>query len=40
MSTMVPAEKGKKVKKSSYLSRTLPLYIMMVRGLAYLVITN
>ncbi|MGI6254941.1 MAG: ABC transporter permease [Acutalibacter sp.] len=40
MSTMVPAEKGKKVKKSSYLSRTLPLYIMMVPGLAYLVINN
>lgn len=40
MSTMVPAEKGKKIKKSSYLSRTLPLYLMMVPGLAYLVINN
>ncbi len=40
MSTMVPAEKGKKVKKSSYLSRTLPLYIMMIPGLIYLVINN
>lgn len=40
MSTIVPAEKGKKIKKSSYLSRTLPLYLMMVPGLAYLVINN
>lgn len=40
MSTMVPAEKGKKIKKSSYLSRTLPLYLMMVPGLAYLVSNN
>lgn len=40
MSTMVAAEKGKKIKKSSYLSRTLPLYLMMVPGLAYLVINN
>ena len=37
---MVPAGKGKKVKKSSYLSRTLPLYLMMIPGLAYLVINN
>ncbi len=40
MSSMVPAGKGKKVKKSSYLSRTLPLYLMMIPGLAYLVINN
>lgn len=40
MSSMVPAEKGKKIKKSSYLSRTLPLYLMMIPGLAYLVINN
>ena len=40
MSSMVPADKGNKIKKSSYLSRTLPLYLMMVPGLAYLVINN
>ena len=40
MSSMVPADKGKKIKKSTYLRRTFPLYLMMVPGLAYLVINN
>ena len=40
MSSMVPADKGKKIKKSSYLRRTFPLYLMMLPGLAYLVINN
>ena len=30
---MVPANKGKKVKKSGYFVRTLPLYVMMLPGL-------
>ena len=40
MSTMVPANKGKKVKKSGYFVRTLPLYVMMLPGLIYLAINN
>ena len=37
---MVPANKGKKVKKSGYFVRTLPLYVMMLPGLIYLAINN
>ena len=40
MSTMVPANKGKKVKKSGYFVRTLPLYVMMLPGLIYLAVNN
>ena len=37
---MVPANKGKKVKKSGYFVRTLPLYVMMLPGLIYLAVNN
>ena len=40
MSTMVPSNEGKKVKKSGYFVRTLPLYAMMLPGLIYLAINN